>query len=287
MSLLPVLAMRGVSFTWPGAARPTLHDCTLELAPGEGVALLGRNGAGKTTLLRLAMALIRPTSGEIELAGAPTRHRAPEDLAHQAGFLFQAAESRLFERTVRDEVAFGLRQLGRSETEVTQGVTAALRETGLEAVADSHPYDLPVPTRRLVALAGLLAPDPSLLLLDEPTAGLDRATRGWVRDALLARRARGTAVLAATHDGELAMEALERGLVLDGSRIVGDAPIAELLGSRPELPAAPTPARIAVALGLRPASLRAAPVAAALAEHCRSQAARVKFASPDSPSSPS
>lgn len=281
-----LLAFRRVSYAYPGADATVLTDFSLSITEAEGVALLGGNGAGKTTLLRLAMALLRPQSGMIEVAGRPTHDLAPEDLARQVGFLFQVPEGRLFEQTVRDEVSFGLRQLGCEASEIPRRVAAALDDTGLQPVAHQHPYDLPVPTRRLVALAAVLASDPVLLLLDEPTAGLDRATRERVRNVLLERRRRGVAVVAATHDGELALEALDRGVVLGGSRLIADGPVAELLDGREGVPELPAPAKIARALGLPAESLRADPVAQSLAEHCRSLAARVMLPEPDSPPSP-
>lgn len=271
MGMTSSLRVAGVGFAYAGSPAPALVDVSLELSSGDGVALLGGNGAGKTTLLRLAMALLHPGSGTIEVQGRDIGPLRPEDVARHAGYLFQQPESQLFARTVRDEVSFGLRQFGATPDSVAPAVDAVLAETRLSDVADVHPYDLAAPQRRLVALAAVLAADPVLLLLDEPTAGLDRGARMLVRDVVLARRARGAAVLAVTHDGEFALEALSRGVVLRDGRVRADGPIEATLGSADAVPPLPAPAVVARRLGLAPASLRLAAVAAALADRCRSR----------------
>ncbi|HEU4700343.1 MAG TPA: ABC transporter ATP-binding protein [Gemmatimonadales bacterium] len=275
----PVLRLEGVGFAYPGAPAPALDGVTLEMAAGEGVALLGPNGAGKTTLTRLAMALLHPARGTVTVAGRATRGRAPEDLADVAGYLFQQPEAQLFERTVRAEVAFGPRRLGWDEARVAARVDAVLAALDLAPSADVHPYDLPVPRRRLVALAAALAAEPRLLLLDEPTAGLDRVGRGLVERAVRAVRASGVAVLAVTHDPGFAVEALERGVLLAHGRIVRDAPLDAVLGSDPAALPLPPAAEVARRLGLASASLRLADVARELAERCRAADARDKFPS--------
>ncbi|MGE5927808.1 MAG: energy-coupling factor ABC transporter ATP-binding protein, partial [Gemmatimonadota bacterium] len=213
-----------------------------------GVALFGANGAGKTTLLRLAMGLARGGEGQGHLAGLPD-DAPPEDRARVAGYLFQQPESQLFERTVEREVAYGPRRLGWEEPAVADAVRQSLAEVGLSQAAEEHPYNLSAPHRRLVALAAVLAGAPSLLLLDEPTAGLDRHSRSVVRDVVLRRRASGTAVLAVTHDGELALEALDEAVILDGGTVVRSGTVADLLGA-PGAPALPPTVLLARRLGL-------------------------------------
>jgi energy-coupling factor transporter ATP-binding protein EcfA2 len=148
-------------------------------------------------------------------------------------------------------------------------VARALEALGLEAVAGEHPYDLPPPDRKLAALAGALALEPTLLVLDEPTAGLDRRARGRVAAALGGRAAEGTTLLVITHDLDYAGEYLDRGLVLDHGRLVQDAPLSDILalGSGLEdLGLAPPPlSRLSAALALPGRPIRAREVAAGLA----------------------
>lgn len=261
----PPVAFTGVSFRYPGASALAVDGMSFGVAGSEGAALLGPNGAGKSTLLRLAMALARPTAGTITVAGRATAALRPEDLAPDVGYLFQQPESQLFERTAAAELAFGPKQLGWSAERTEAAVTGVLAEVGLESFRAAHPYDLPAPTRRLLALATALIVDPKLLLLDEPTAGLDRHARGIVRDVVLRRRESGAAVLAVTHDGDFALEALSRGILLERGRITADGPIETILG-RAATPPLPPAAALARALDLKTPSLRQPAVAKALAE---------------------
>lgn len=223
-----VLRAEGVTFRYGGAV--ALAGVDLEVGAGEGVALFGANGAGKSTLTRLAVALLQPAAGRVVTAGRDTRGRAPEDFADVAGYLFQRPEDQLFAATVRAEVGFTARQLGWERGRGEAAVAQALELLGLAPVADEHPYDLPRPVRRLVALASALVASPRLLVLDEPTAGLDRRSRRAVAGAVRSARAAGTGVLAATHDAEFAVAALDRGVVLDAGRVRAAGALPRLLG---------------------------------------------------------
>jgi energy-coupling factor transport system ATP-binding protein len=257
-----MIALREVRFRYPHALVLDGVDCTVR--PGEAVGLFGANGAGKSTILRLCMALLQPASGSVTVAGQGTKGRAPEDLAGDVGFLFQRPEDQLIRTTVRDEIAYGPERLGWSAAKVRAAVDASLRECGLEEQAAWHPYDLSLPRRRLVALASILVGAPKVLLLDEPTALLDRGGRALVADIIRSRVAAGVAVLAVVHDPVFAVEALDRGVVLAGGRIVADEAIGELLRSgKGGLPLPPAVVA-AEAAGVRSESLRLADLAGAL-----------------------
>ena len=271
MAVTPVLLMREVTVRYAGAEAAAISDVSLSVEPGDGVALLGANGAGKTTLLRTAMALIQPSGGTVEVAGRDTRGRHPEDLADVAGYAFQNPEAQLFERSVRAEIAFGPRQLGWSEPDIGEVTAELLNALELAPWADTHPYDLPAPRRRIVALAATLATRPRLLLLDEPTAGLDRAGRLIVERAVTAARASGAAVLAVTHDGDMTIESFDRAVLLEHGRVTRTGSVVDLLGSTDSVPALPAPAELDRRLALGAGSLGRAAVAGALAAHCRSR----------------
>jgi energy-coupling factor transport system ATP-binding protein len=275
-----ILALDDVAYAYPRAAAAALDGVSLEVSPGEGVALLGPNGAGKTTLTRLAVALLAPARGVVRVAGRATRGLAPEDLAAAAGYLFQHPEAQLFARSVRAELAFGLERQGWEAERVERRVHEVLAELDLASCAETHPYDLPAPRRRIVALGAALAAGPALLILDEPTAGLDRAGRELVQRVVAARRAAGTAVLAVTHDMAFALEALDRAVVLRAGRLVRDAPLADVLGGPGDPHPLPPHAELARRLGLGAPSLRLADVARALAVRCRSGAGRDMFRHP-------
>jgi energy-coupling factor transporter ATP-binding protein EcfA2 len=267
VAVTPALRLEGVSFSYGRVA--ALADVAFALAPGERAALLGRNGAGKSTLVRLVAGLLRPTAGTVWVGDWDTRTRLPEELAGRVGSVFQHADEQLFARTVRDDVSFGPRALGLEAADAARRAAGALDALELTPLADQHPYDLAPPLRKLAALAGALALEPRLLVLDEPTAGLDRALRGRVTAALLQRAASGTALLVVTHDLAFAAETLDRGLVLDQGRLACDEPLASLLTAAERLAplglAPPAVAALSVALGLPGRPVRAAAAARALA----------------------
>jgi len=271
MPVSDALRVEGVSFAY--GKLPALEEVSFTMGPRERVALLGPNGAGKSTLMRLVTGLLRPARGTIQVGDWDTRVTGPAQLARRVGSMFQHADQQLFARTVREDVAFGPRATGVPSTEVAARVERALNALGLEAAADQHPYDLPPPLRKLAALAGALALEPLLLVLDEPTAGLDRRAKRLVTDALSARVEEGVAVLVITHDLGFAAEVLTRALVLERGRLALDEPLARVLVDERRLRGvglAPPPlARVSVALALPGTPIRQQEVAAGLAKRCR------------------
>jgi energy-coupling factor transport system ATP-binding protein len=266
-----ILAFEDVRFDYAG--RTALAEISFAIAAGERVALLGRNGAGKSTLMRLVTGLLRPAAGVVRVGDWRTTDVRPDELARRVGSLFQHADQQLFARTVAADVAFGPRVTGVAPADIPARVARALAAVGLTAVAEEHPYDLPPPWRKLAALAGALALEPPLLVLDEPTAGLDRRARARVSEALGACADRGTALLVITHDLGFAAETLDRALVLENGRLARDAALARLLDDAERVEglglAVPPLARLSAALALPGRPLREREVARALAERCR------------------
>ncbi len=252
-----------VAFSFP--RNPVLRELTLAIGPGEAVGLFGANGAGKTTILRLCMALLQPERGSVTVAGRGVAGLAPEDLAGDVGYLFQRPEDQLIRTSVRAELAYAPERLGWAAEKVDDAVREALSTCRLEAQAETHPYDLSVPKRRLVALASVLVTSPRVLLLDEPTALLDRSTRSLVADVVRARAAAGTAVIAVVHDPVFAIEALDRGIALAEGQVREDGSVEQVLRSGVAGLGLPPAAVAAERAGVKSASLRMADLAAALA----------------------
>lgn len=160
------------------SARPLLARVEFRLHPGERVALLGDNGAGKTTLLHLMLGLLRPRSGTVTAFGAERRREADfHEVRARAGLLFQDPDDQLFCPTVAEDVAFGPLNLGLSRTEARARVAVALNRVGLAGFEDRVTHKLSGGEKRLAALAAVLAMDPQVLLLDEPSNALDRTAR--------------------------------------------------------------------------------------------------------------
>jgi energy-coupling factor transport system ATP-binding protein len=206
------------------AVEPAVKGANLRMESGEIVALLGPNGAGKTTLTRLIMGLLHPSRGEILVMGVPNMEQSPEQIARDVAYVFQYADQQLFARTVIEEVAFAPLQFGRSKIDARDIAFHALLELGLETEAETHPYDLAPAQRKMIALAAALAQEPRLLILDEPTQGLDSRTRDRVCSVLLGAAARDVAVLCVTHDLNVVAEIADRVAVMKQGTITGDFP---------------------------------------------------------------
>jgi len=209
-----------------------LQDISFQLTSAESVAILGRSGSGKSTLMSLFTGLIRPAQGRISVddedLGAATFSLSR--LRQRIGLVFQFPESQLFELSVFEDVAFGPRHLGLPESEVRERVEAALAAVGLAPdFASADPLHLSQGEKRRAAIAGVLAMQPEMLIMDEPTAGLDAAGRDRLVTNLRALLARGLGLVLITHDTSLATQLTSRALVLEQGRLVFDDQLSTLL----------------------------------------------------------
>ncbi|MEW2418750.1 ATP-binding cassette domain-containing protein [Streptomyces sp. NPDC046866] len=223
----PVALVRGLSVR-RGRAE-VLHGIDLAVAGGETVALMGRNGAGKSTLLAGLVGTLAPAAGEV-LVGGRTPHRTPpQEMVRRVGLVPQEPRDLLYADTVAAECAAADADAG-----AEPGSCRALVSALLPEVADgAHPRDLSEGQRLALALALVLTGRPGLLLLDEPTRGLDYAAKARLIEVLRALAAEGHAIVLATHDVELAAELAHRVVVLAGGEVVADGPTAEVVVSSP------------------------------------------------------
>jgi energy-coupling factor transport system ATP-binding protein len=202
--------------------RPVLCDINLSIRTGEFAALTGDNGAGKTTLAKHLIGLLRPTVGRVLVFGKDTAGHSVGQLARLVGFAFQNPELQIFSATVREEIAFGPRNLGMDAPTVRQVVSEALHRFGLEELAEHPPAVLSFSSRRMVALASIAAMNTPIVVLDEPTVGLDASGQGRVIEWLAARQQKGQTNILITHDMELAARVAQRVIVLDHGQIAAD-----------------------------------------------------------------
>ena len=252
---VPDLVVERLVHDYPGGVE-AVRGIDFGVKPGELVAIVGQNGSGKTTLVKHFNGLLRPASGRILIGGRDTVAEPIHALAALVGFVFQNPDDQLFERSVEREIAFGPRSLGIPPTEVRLLVDQAIEATGLDEVRTSNPYDLDLSRRKLVGLASVLATDPAIVVLDEPTTGQDHAGVVRVGGIVASLKAAGRTVIAITHDMEFAARHFERVVVMRLGEIVADgtpaevfrAANAELLASTGLTP--PPAARIAARLGL-------------------------------------
>jgi cobalt/nickel transport system ATP-binding protein len=237
----PAFQAQDLRFAYPDGTH-ALDGVSFEVGLGERVALLGANGSGKSTLLRLLCGLDFPTSGSLSAFGRPLTERALEDdetsyaFRRRVQFVFQDADIQLFSPTVREEVAFGPLQLYADEADARRQVDAALAEVGIAHLGDRAPYRLSGGEKRKVALASVLVLRPDVLLLDEPSAGLDPRSVGALIDILDEYHAAGGAIVLATHDLPLLEEFADRAIVLgEDHRVQADAAAHVILADQPLL----------------------------------------------------
>ncbi|ABC99770.1 cobalt/nickel transport system ATP-binding protein [Thermostichus sp. MS-CIW-21] len=227
MNTAPAVEVKQLWVAYPGCP-PVLQGLDLRVEAGQRLGIIGPNGAGKTTLFLALAGLLPPCSGQITLFGQPLQ---PGQFRPEVGLVFQDPDDQLFAASVAEDVAFGPRNLGRSETEVAAVVQATLAMTGTLNLANCPPHHLSGGEKRMVAIAGILAMQPQLVLYDEPTANLDlRARRRLIAFLLQATHT----FLLASHDLELILEVCDRVILLDQGRICAQGSPAHLM-SQPDL----------------------------------------------------
>ena len=230
--------LAGIGYEYAPAVE-VLTDIDLRIACGERLAILGANGSGKSTLLRLLAGLAQPSRGTVEAFGERIDDGALKDEAtaqrfrRRVGMVFQSADAQLFNPSVRDEIAFGPLHLDLPHDEILARVDDTLRLLGLEALAERAPYNLSGGEKKKVALASVLSINPEVLMLDEPTNGLDPRTQEWLLELLEQMHAAGKTIVVATHQLDVLERLVDRAVVLgEDHRLAADGPLAEVLADR-------------------------------------------------------
>ena len=223
------IKLENVSYTYaPGTslAVRALRGVTLDAADGEFIGVMGAAGSGKSTLIQLIAGLIKPTEGQILLDGEDINARKYDrDVLHRkVGLVFQYPEYQLFETTVERDVGFGLRHLGLTKEETAAAVRAALETVGFDydTVRDMSPLGFSGGEKRRIAIAGVLASKPGVLILDEPTAGLDPLGRRNFLNMVDALNAAGATIIMTSHDADALAEHARRIIVLKNGALIRD-----------------------------------------------------------------
>lgn len=210
-SAVPIIEIRNLTYQYPNSNKPVLDKLSITINAGETVAITGHNGAGKTTLARLLCSLDQPQSGNITINTIPVARqrtngnmqslkRADREKLHATiGYVMQHPERQLFAETVAEDIAYGPRNQHLDETQVSERVNQAMTLLHIEHLADRSPFDLSGGQQRLAAIAGVIACQPQILIMDEPTAGLDEAATTRVHDLIQTLHAQGVTVLIISH----------------------------------------------------------------------------------------
>lgn len=226
-----ILVFDDISFSYPGANRTVFEHVSFALSAGERVVLLGANGTGKSTIAKLANAIMLPTSGHVMVDGVET-DSAPDlrAIRTKVGVVAQDPATQIVSSSVCDEVAFGPENLGLERAEIRRRVEASIAAVGLKGKEKREPHTLSGGEQQRLAIAGVLAMEPTYMVLDEPTAMLDTTGREEVMGVIDGLQERGCGILHITHDAAESMQA-DRVLVLSDSHIISDATPLELASS--------------------------------------------------------
>jgi cobalt/nickel transport system ATP-binding protein len=225
VSGVPAIELRDVSYSYPDG-HEALRGVHLTVDAGERVAILGPNGAGKTTLVLTLNGILAPRAGTVTVGDLPVVKPNLGEIRRRVGIVFLDPDDQLFMPTVREDVAFGPANLGLRADALDAAVAEALATVGMSDAADRSPHHLSFGERRRVALATVLAMQPDVLVLDEPSSNLDPVARRELAEIVL--RLDVTVVLV-THDLPYALQLCDRAVVLDEGRLVADGPVTEVL----------------------------------------------------------
>lgn len=223
-----MISTENVSFHYTAGSN-VLQNVNLQIKDGEFIAIMGENGAGKTTLVKMFNGLLKPTEGAVLVDGVNTREKSVAQLSRDVGLIFQNPDHQLFAETVREEVAFSLRNFGFKEDIIQRRITNVLTTLDLNRYEKSSPFVLSGGERKRVALAAVLAWDPKHVVMDEPTIGQDYLQKDHLRNFIVQITSQGKTVVIVTHDVEFVAECKPRVVLLSRGKIIADGPAAEIL----------------------------------------------------------
>jgi cobalt/nickel transport system ATP-binding protein len=225
VDVTPALLVERLAYAYPDGTQ-ALFGVDLHVAPGERVAVLGPNGAGKTTLVMHLNGVLQAGAGRIEVAGLPVTKQNLKEIRRRVGVVFQDPDDQLFMPTVSEDVAFGPANFGVTGPALEAAVSSALAAVGVSDLASNSPLHLSFGQRRRVAVATVLACDPEIMVLDEPSANLEPIARRELAEVLLSLN---RTMLMVTHDLPYALQLCPRSILIDGGVIVADGPTEKIL----------------------------------------------------------
>ncbi|MGC9208791.1 MAG: ABC transporter ATP-binding protein [Nitrososphaeria archaeon] len=220
-----MIQMKEIRYTYPDGTL-ALKGINLDIYKGEFVAIIGQNGSGKTTLAKIMAGILKPTEGQLIIDGKDVTRAKIKDVASKVGYIFQNPDHQLFEQTVFDEIAYGPKNLGIKGDELVRRVTKAMEIVGLpESYANENPFTLSKGWRQKVAIASILAMEPEVIIVDEPTTGQDFPQADKILKFLSSLNKAGKTIIIITHDMTFVAKYCNRAVVLNNGEILLDGPI--------------------------------------------------------------
>lgn len=228
----PIIEMDGVKFSYIEGT-PVLQGVDLTFERGEFVTIIGQNGSGKSTLVKHLNGLLEPNQGTVSIHDGngktyDTRSDPMKTLAAHVGYVFQNPDDQIFHTTIRSEIEYGLKNIGVPEGERSERIESVLDAVDLGGRQNGNPFGLGIGERQRLAIAGVLAMEPSVICVDEPTTGQDRTEARKIMEILKDYNSRGHTVIAVTHDMGLVAEYTDRVIVVKDGRIIDDGPPEEV-----------------------------------------------------------
>jgi energy-coupling factor transport system ATP-binding protein len=223
-----MIEVSDIHFTYPNGVE-ALKGVSLRIEDGEFVAIMGQNGAGKTTLVKHFNGLLKPSQGKVLVDEQDTTKTSVAKLARNVGFVFQNPDHQLFSETVEEEIAFALKNFGFKEDVIEKRITWALNLLGLAQYRKTSPFMLSGGERKRVALASILAWDPKILILDEPTIGQDYEQKEKLRQFILQMKTQKKTIVIVSHDVEFVAECNPRVLLMRDGVVIADGEAEKIL----------------------------------------------------------
>ncbi|MDO5720853.1 MAG: ABC transporter ATP-binding protein [Actinomycetaceae bacterium] len=221
------IEVKNVSYSYPNGVK-AVEDVSFSIESGESVAIIGQNGAGKTTTVKLLNGLLKPTEGNVIVAGKNTRDLTAAQTARHVGYVFQNPDDQIFNSTVFNEVEYALKRMKVDVDEARRRVEDAAALCGLSDELETNPYDLPLSIRKFVTIASVMALDPEVIILDEPTAGQDLTGLRRISSIIEHLESLGKVIITITHDMEFVSENFTRIIVMANRRIVTEGPATDI-----------------------------------------------------------
>jgi energy-coupling factor transport system ATP-binding protein len=227
-----VIDVKDVTYAYAPEMPLALDHVSLQIHKGDFIALLGQNGAGKTTLAKMFNGLLHPIGGSVNIGGLDTRNATVSNFAARVGYCYQNPDHQIFNRTVYSEAAFGPRNLGLSPTELTERVDHALKLVGLADKKDAYPFLLGKGERQKLAVASVLAMGSPIVVVDEPTTGLDiQGIRSIMALLQQWNQVEGRTIIVISHDIHIVAEYIPRTVVMAKGKVVADGPTRSILSN--------------------------------------------------------
>lgn len=216
------IEVKDLSFSYPGSPVTAVEHVSFTIEKGERVAIIGQNGAGKSTTVKIVDNIYKPTSGTVLIDGIDTKDKTTAEIAPHVGYVFQNPNDQIFNDDVTKEIEYVLRYWKLPEDQVVRRRDEALDITGIRDFIHTHPFDIPLPIRKFLTVAVVLAVGPDYVILDEPTAGQDNWGRAQLKIVMEYLQSKGKAIITISHDMEFVAENFDRVIVMAHKNLIAD-----------------------------------------------------------------